>query len=223
LIKKIEQDNTTYGVEGLTEIYKEAITSIDQEWRPSIQDETTLSTSINDQNDIGWHHILFGRIAQTTARYIDSTLHQRGVEKWQNSGDRWSQPMIKNIWDTFLQLWNSRNTITYDTNNKSTQNILKEKLQLKVERRYQYVDKLSYTDRQKLFYRDKESLLEEDPRFIKAWLKLADRIIRVSKQESKRQYREIIFMEKFFHWRPSSKPSRKRKWTPHQKQDLRPD
>jgi hypothetical protein len=104
LIKKIEQDNTTYGVEGLTEIYKEAITSIDQEWRPSIQDETTLSTSINDQNDIGWHHILFGRIAQTTARYIDSTLHQRGVEKWQNSGDRWSQRMIKNIWDTFLQL-----------------------------------------------------------------------------------------------------------------------
>jgi hypothetical protein len=92
-----------------------------------------------------------------------------------------------------------------------------------VERCYQYANKLSHSDKQKLFHREQESLLVEDPRFIKAWLKLADRIIRVSKQESKRQYKERTFMENFFKWGPSSKPSQKRKNAPHQKQDLCPD
>jgi hypothetical protein len=52
--------------------------------------------------------MLFGRIAQTTTQYIDVTLKQRGVQKWQNSGERWLQRMIQNIWDTFLSLWNNR-------------------------------------------------------------------------------------------------------------------
>jgi hypothetical protein len=36
---------------------------------------------------------------------------QRGEQKWQNSGKRWSQRMTQNIWDTFLSLWNNRNAL----------------------------------------------------------------------------------------------------------------
>jgi hypothetical protein len=66
--------------------------------------------------------------------------------------------------------------------------------------------------------------MTEDPRYIKAWLKNADRIIRVSKQEACRQTRVKMLMETFFHWQPSSKPSRKKsKHIQHLKQDLHPD
>jgi hypothetical protein len=66
--------------------------------------------------------------------------------------------------------------------------------------------------------------MAEDPWYIKAWLKNADRIIRVSKQEERRQTHEKTMMENYFNWRPSSKlPRKKRKCIQHMKQDLCPD
>jgi hypothetical protein len=169
---------------------------------------------------------MYGRIAKTTSQFIDVTLQQRGVQKWQNSGERWSQRMIQSmIWDTLLSLWNNRNAIIYDSHTTmNKQDIMRDRLKMKVERCYSYADTLKLPDRQLLFHLTENELTAEDPRYIKAWLKNADRIIRVSKQEECRQTHEKTMMENYFKWRPSSKlPRKKRKRIQHLKQDLRPD
>jgi hypothetical protein len=80
-------------------------------------------------------------------------------------------------------------------------------------------------DRAKIFYKPREALLCEDARYIKAWIKLCERIIRVYKRESTEKSREGRFMETFFKWKPSMGPTRNnnQKQKQHQKQDLRPD
>jgi hypothetical protein len=123
-----------------------------------------------------------------------------------------------------LQLWTNRNTILYDDQNKDGQKIKTERLWRQVENCYKHEEKLSVTDRQKIFYKDIEELRSEDHRFIKAWLKIARRIIRVSKLKNAKQYREKIMMEQYFKWHPpSNKNKKKRPRVRHQKQDLKPD
>jgi hypothetical protein len=224
LFKKIDNDNMFYGVNEITDLLKVAI---QQKTTPELQhgtEDSYLKRTIQDQKEIGWSHIMFGRIAMSTSRFIDITLKQRGCPKWQNSGERWTQRMTQNIWDTFLSLWNNRNTIIYEDQHKSNHDIIRERLRMKVENCYLYADKLSFNDRQKIFYMDEKDLMNEDPRYIKAWLKNAGRIIRVNKAEAKRKSKEKQLMENYFKWRTHTKtPLKKRKRTRHQKQDLRPD
>jgi hypothetical protein len=224
LFKKIDNDNMFYGVSEIVDLLKVAI---QQRTTTELQhgtEDNYLKMGIQDQQEIGWSHILFGRFATSTSRYIDATLKQRGCQKWQNSGERWTQRMTQNIWDTFLSLWNNRNTIIYEDQNKSNHDILKERLRMKVENCYLYADKLSSNDRQKIFHLDEKDLMNEDPRYIKAWLKNAGRIIRVSKAEAKQISGEKQLMENYFNWRIRTKsPRKKRKQIQHQKQDLRPD
>jgi hypothetical protein len=65
--------------------------------------------------------------------------------------------------------------------------------------------------------------MTEDPRFIKAWLKMARRIIQISKIESAKQYQKKM-MEKYFKWHPPTKTKKKKaSRVCHQEQDLKPD
>jgi hypothetical protein len=133
--------------------------------------------------------------------------------------------MIQNIWDTFLSLGSHRNNLIFNNQESAKADIIRQHLQTKVERYYQYAEKLTVTDKQKLFQKEKEELLTEDTRYINAWLKLAGRIIRASKRETiKLMYREQTFMEKFFNWIPAKRPrTRKKPKGRHFKEDLKPD
>jgi hypothetical protein len=123
-----------------------------------------------------------------------------------------------------LHLWTNRNSILYNDQHKDRQTTQKERLWQKVESCYQYEEKLSITDRQRIFYKDREELRNEDHRFIKAWQKVARRIIRVSKLECAKQYREKTMMEQYFKWHPPpNKKKQKKSRVRHQKQDLKPD
>jgi hypothetical protein len=224
LKKKLDNDNLYYGVDELITLIKRALQgspgkiisdSDDEEWNKCIR----------DQSAIGWDHILFGRLSQSITSYISHDLKSKGVKKWENSGKKWTHRIIQNIWDTFLQLWTNRNSILYEDRLKDRQTIQKERLWQQVEHCYQYEEKLSITDRHRIFYKDREELRNEDHRFIKAWLKIARRIIRVSKLESaKQEYRAKTMMEQYFKWHPprKKKPQKKTR-VRHQKQDLKPD
>jgi hypothetical protein len=163
LLKNIDKNNLLYGVNELTEIIKMAIRRTDmKEQQPQTADKQLL-TCIRDQQEIGWEHIMFGRIAKTTSQFIDVTLQQRGVQKWQNSGERWSQRMIQNIWDSLLSLWNNRNAIIYNSHTMNKQDIMRDRLKMKVERCYSYADTLKLLDRQLLFHLTENELMAEDP------------------------------------------------------------
>jgi hypothetical protein len=111
-----------YGVSEIVDLLKVAI---QQRTTTELQhgtEDNNLKMSIRDQQEICWSHILFGRFELT--------------------GERWTQIMTQNIWDTFLSLWNNRNTIMYEDQNKSNHDILKERLRMRVENCYLYADKL---------------------------------------------------------------------------------
>jgi hypothetical protein len=226
LHRRMESDNNNYGVDELLIIYKEAISQIGHKWTPpTLSKDKELNDCVQDQTRIGWQQILFGRISCKITSYIETNLRSKGVEKWKNTGEKWTTRMIQNIWDTLLTLWSHRNNLIFNNQETAKSEVLRQRLRTKVDRYYQYAEKLTVTDRQKLFQKEKEELISEDPRYINAWLKLAARIIRASKREtSKLMYREQTLMEKFFNWNPVNRP-RTRKKTKRKsfKEDLKPD
>jgi recombinational DNA repair protein (RecF pathway) len=65
--------------------------------------------------------------------------------------------------------------------------------------------------------------MQEDARYIKAWLRLSERIIKTNRLESKKNRKEKALMEQYFKWHPPTQGPKKRRKLSHQKQDLKPD
>jgi hypothetical protein len=70
------------------------------------------------------------------------------------------------------------------------------------------MDKLDTSDREKIFYKDREQMLQEDTRYIKAWLKLAQRAFSVAKKEQAAPSNSRKLMETYFAWQPHNKKHR---------------
>jgi hypothetical protein len=100
----------------------------------------------------------------------------------------------------------------------------RERLIAKVNQCYQHMDQLPIADRNWLFTKDKDNLMTDDPRFITAWLKLAERIIQINKWDQTCNRRETgVLMENYFKWQPPSNTKRPCHTVKHQKNDLKPD
>jgi hypothetical protein len=162
-------------------------------------------------------------MANAITETISRGLQDQGVESWLVSGEKWTRRLIQTIWDTFLQLWQNRNSIIYSDMNGNIMERKRERLIVKVERCFQKMDQLTADDRRKIFTKDKEELMKDHPRFIAAWLKLADRIIRVNEREQANHRQESHLMENYFQWKPPKKATQKRRKISHQKNDLKPD
>jgi hypothetical protein len=201
MIDRIKLDNPQEPQSSIARIIIEGMASGIRipSWQAEILEIGTINTKwIPEQNSIGWHHILFGRIPISLTTTISQTLQDQGIASWLISGEKWSQRLIQIIWDTFLQLWQNRNNIIYETGNGKAMDRRKERLIAKVDRCYQHMDQLPLADRNQIFSRDKKILMMEDPRFIAAWLKMAERIIRVNKKEQKFRRQESVLMENYF-------------------------
>jgi hypothetical protein len=68
-------------------------------------------------------------------------------------------------------------------------------------------------------------MLQAEPRYVRTWIKLCERIIREHKKEEKEQLRESRILESFVKWKPKPNPKHEKIkiQMPHQKQDLHPD
>jgi hypothetical protein len=80
LHKRLESDNTNYGVDTLIHNITMAISRIGQTWTPPHTDEEALNSCLQDQTRIGWKQMLFGRISCTMSAYIGLYLREKGVE-----------------------------------------------------------------------------------------------------------------------------------------------
>jgi hypothetical protein len=83
-------------------------------------------------------------------------------------------------------------------------------MEAKINRCYMMKDKLQIQDRGKVFVKEKDELLREDATTIKNWIKLAEKMIRISKREEKTARRAKAMMEQYFKWHP---PDRKHSHT----------
>jgi hypothetical protein len=180
---------------------------------------------VQDQSHIGWEQILYGRTAKSLETALDIYFRSKKNDTGQDTGAKWIKRLIHKIWDTFLQLWVQRNEIIHGKQEGSRSLREQQFLEARVSRCYEYQYKLPAEDRGKIFHKSLEEMLREDARYLKAWIKLCERIIRVYKKENTEKSREGRFMEIFFKWKPSMGTTRTKpkKQTPNQKQDLRPD
>ena len=72
-----------------------------------------LHRLINQQNLIGWHHILLGRFTNEWATLQDNFFIRINEEerrkKHKRTGQKWQTTMISWLWDQWWELWISRN------------------------------------------------------------------------------------------------------------------
>jgi uncharacterized protein (UPF0335 family) len=156
---------------------------------------------------------------------MEDHYRNKANDTGQDTGAKWVRKLIQVIWDTFLKLWIQQNELIHGQ--KAQQKSIREQhyVEARVNRCYEYQSRLTHKDREKIFYKTKEELLREGTRYVRAWIKLCERIIRVHKKEAKERPRESRILELFIQWKPRQNPTRTKtkKQTPHQKQDLHPD
>jgi hypothetical protein len=75
-------------------------------------------------------------------------------------------------------------------------------MEAKIHRCYLMKEKLRLQDQERLFAKEEEDLLQEDPTTVKNWLTIAEKMIRITKRETKARTREKNMMEQYFKWHP---------------------
>jgi hypothetical protein len=169
---------------------------LDPGWKPPgslITEE--LTRGVKDQNRIGWQQVLRGRFAQTLTN----------GDKKKNQELR---QLLRHIWDALLQLWKQRNESVHRNKSETRNERNKRRMEAKITRCYQHKDKLRIQDRVKIFTKEQDELLQEDSVLIKNWLRIAEKAIRISKQEARAVQREKSMMEQYFKWHPPDRMGR---------------
>jgi hypothetical protein len=177
----------------LTSAIKSAI--LDPNWQPESSIVSKgLRKGVNEQNRIGWQQILRGRFAKSLS-----------------GGDRHKEQdlrrVLRCIWDALLNLWQQRNELVHHNERETRAEKMKRKMEAKIHRCYRMKDMLRFQDRERLFTKNEEELLREDPTTVKNWLKIAEKMIRITRRETKARTREKNMMEQYFKWHPPDRTS----------------
>jgi hypothetical protein len=101
-----------------------------------------------------------------------------------------------------LQLWGQRNEQVHGRQAHDKRITETQRLQHRVQKYYELMEQLDTTDREKIFFKDVKTMLSEDNRYIKTWLKLAQRIFTAAKKEREKPSNEKKLMETYFAWKP---------------------
>jgi hypothetical protein len=120
-------------------------------------------------------------------------------------GERWGKMLLCNIWNVVLKLWKQRNEQVHGRQAQDERTTETQQLQHRVRHYYEKLEQLDITDREKIFYKDVKTMLSEDNRYIKAWLKLAQRTFTAAKRDREKFSNERKMMETFFAWKPSDR------------------
>jgi ribonuclease HI len=220
------RDNENHGNSELNNIIEIALSEsiYNKEWVPvmsAISQE--LMPCIRQQNKIGWHQLYKGRVARAMIQFMETHYRGLSIDAKRYTGERWGKMLIKNIWNMVLTLWEKRNDIVHGKQLQEDHRTERQRLQHRVRKYYEIKDTLEHHDREKIFYKDEEVLLMEDNRYIKAWLKLAQRAFSVAKREQAKPRNERKFMEQYFTWKPSIEAIRKKSQGPRAPDETHPD
>jgi hypothetical protein len=154
---------------------------------------------LQDQAEIGWQQVFRGRIARALTT-LPSNKHD--PESGGMKQTRWPRNMLRTIWDTFLILWNQRNNYVHGVTITSKTAQQRKALGAQVSGCFRQKDLTSIEDRNRVFTMTQEELMAENPNYIKAWVRLATRIIRTCKKENKHRKGSQKMMEQYLKWNP---------------------
>jgi hypothetical protein len=182
-----------------------------RDWTANVQQVSReLQKGIQEQNSIGWIHIYYGRISSALILAMDTHYQELGLNKMQYNGKRWASRLIQNVWENILDLWKTRNNIIHQADSTQIDLHLKEQLTMRVKKCYASETHLPRGERTQWFHMTIEELLKQDMRYIKAWTRVVERLIRITKREMTKRPRGSYIMERFLNIPVSRKSRQKR-------------
>jgi hypothetical protein len=157
--------------------------------------------------------------------FVASLTESRESSNPWASAENNRRKFVRAIWDTFLLLWRQRNEVVHGTSLESRKQAETRALELKVQECYEWENRLPIDDCRRLFQTSREDKLKEEPRNIKTWICMANRIIKTNKRELKKEQGQRKMMENYFKWHPPDQSGRLQKSSrqQHRKNDLKPD
>jgi hypothetical protein len=157
--------------------------------------------------------------------YMETHYRNLQLDSKRYTGERWGKKLIQKLWDGVLKLWQQRNDMIHNaTQNAGRSTTTRQRLESRVVKYYEYHMTLDMADREIIFNKELSTMLEEDDRYLKSWLKLAQRVLRRVKIERQRPSNSRKIMENFVSWNPGKHQLQKRRLTQSRSPaDLHPD
>jgi hypothetical protein len=171
----------------------------DQNWKADVKwISGQWKTAIEEQNNIGWTHVYKGRLSKQMLRAMDQHYDMLGVDKFRYNGERWARQLITNLWKIMIKLWKTRAEIIYSTNTETKKAQEKEKVKTRIQRCYEFRDRLPASERTQWFSNGIHELLKNNIKFLNSWLSIVERLIRINRREQKARPPESKLMEQYF-------------------------
>jgi hypothetical protein len=210
------RDNENHGNAELNNIIELATmeSPLNPSWKPDISAIShELKQCMIQQNKIGWQHLFKGRVAKEMTLFMEEHYRGLGIDSKRYTGTRWGKMLLTNIWNMILTLWKQRNEEVHGISTENNIKTERERLRNRIIKYYEIAESLEVEDREKLLLKDLESMLSEDTRYIKTWLKMVQRIIRASKMDKQTTTNSRKLMETFVNWRPAENKVKRRSRT----------
>jgi hypothetical protein len=202
----LKRDTENHGNPEMNKLIETALckSAADTTWKPTKDNHhSDLHQCIKQQNKIGWHHLFKGRMAKEWTRFMETHYRKINADSKKYSGERWGKLLLINIWSTTLELWATRNEVIHGTQQLQEQSTEKQRLESRVRKIFENAHMLENQDRHKIFYNSIDEMLLEDSRYLKAWIKMAQRVMAAAKKEAKVPRNAQKLMESYFSWKQS--------------------
>jgi hypothetical protein len=202
----LKRDTENHGNPEMNKLIETALckSAADKTWKPTIDNHRSdLHQCIKQQNKIGWHHLFKGRMAKEWTRFMETHYRKINADSKKYSGERWGKLLLINIWSTTLELWATQNEVIHGTQQLQEQSTEKQRLESRVRKIFENAHMLENQDRHKIFYKSIDEMLLEDSRYLKAWIKMAQRVMAAAKKEAKVPRNAQKLMESYFSWKQS--------------------
>jgi hypothetical protein len=155
-----------------------------------------ISLAIAQQNSIGWHQFLRGRLTTVWGQCYDhwttTSDHQPNASHRRPTATQWLSRIVTWSLQTFLNLWRTRNQLTHDSAQPST-NSTRAALAAKIQDYYLRSHELPRSDQDTYFTQPLPEFLSQSPHTLSTWIAHVDRIfIRHRKEIRQRHKRSLI-------------------------------
>jgi hypothetical protein len=199
IVHHLEKSLHDHGNSELTNLIEIGLTScVDHEWTANLADVSPeWEKAVRNQNEIGWIHIYRGRIARSMIEAMDDHYSSLGINNKSYTGERWAKRLIINLWKIVLELWTIRNELIHDKESTIKEANRRENTSTRIQRCYDFKDLLTAKERQQWFSASIEELMNQDCKFLTAWLTIVERLIRIVGRQQKARPPASRTMERF--------------------------
>ena len=154
--------------------------------------DKSVTKLIEKQQEIGWYHILYGRISKSIVQHQENQYRKDNAnEKWY-TGKRWAVKLITITWKTVLKTWKTRCELVHGRDKVTRQIHAQQTLGKRVTACYNFLPQIAANDRH-MFDATASETMQKNPQQIETWLYMVETLIRQIKkeQQNKRNHKPI--------------------------------